>query len=308
MILVRRCLVAFLLAGALAEPAQACDVCGCGIGGPYAGLTPFADRGIISTRYSSTSFDSHLTYSERFRTSERFNRVEANARVIVLERLMLSGTISFAYNLQRLHAEERSLTTSGIGDMIATASWLFTATDVVPMEEPGWRSSLLVTLGISAPTGQWRYDSSATEVANANFQTGSGSWDPILSMLATYRNNDMGIQGLILGRFATRNPNGYRFGTSFIASVGTFYVTSVDEWAVVPRLDVSFEGSAKNDNLGRTITETGGYAFAAVPSLDVRWRDILTTLSAWTPVYQRYGEGALRSGPRFSMSIGVLIP
>ncbi|MCU0329489.1 MAG: hypothetical protein MUC47_00750 [Candidatus Kapabacteria bacterium] len=308
MTIVKRCLVSLLMVGALPEYVLPCDVCGCGIGGPYAGLTPFADKAIISLRYSSTSFDSHLTYSELFRTSEQFYRAEANARLIVVDRLLLSGTIPFAYNHQRIHAQERSLTTSGIGDVVATVSWLFSSSEIVPTEDPGWRSSLLLSAGISAPTGQWRYDSSATDVANANFQTGSGSWDPIVSMLATYRNDDVGVQGLVLGRLPTRNPNGYKFGTSLVVNIGAFYVASLDSWAMVPRCDMSFERSSMNDANGRAIAETGGYAFALAPAMDVRWKDILTTFSIWVPVYQTYGGGALRSGPRYSMSMGILIP
>ncbi|MDZ4746793.1 MAG: hypothetical protein SGJ05_12430 [bacterium] len=286
------------------QPIAACDVCGCGIGGPSTGLSPFFDRSFLGVRLGGFSTESHLTYGRRFRTSESFMRTEVFARIRLSDEFLLQGSVPWAMNRQSYKLSGDSFTNNGFGDITASISYILlqSASDTLG-------GSLLIQAGVSLPTGSYLYDpNAAQDVANANFQTGSGSVDVLLGVAGTVRTPDYGVRGSTSLRVPTANPNGYRFGPTLSGMAAAFISVPVSStFLLVPSVGCVVDVMGKNSLNNNTISVTGGYVTYASASLAVRWELLLVESQFDIPVSQFQGEGTLQSNVRWSLSVGFLL-
>lgn len=91
--------------------------------------------------------------------------------------------------------------------------------------ENGVTDALSVGLGVKTPTGSYT-ETASTGYVHAHMQPGTGSWDPLLSIIHTKMMGSFLIQTDAAYQLATRNPEGYRFGDSFTANLtGTYKAT-----------------------------------------------------------------------------------
>lgn len=84
--------------------------------------------------------------------------------------------------------------------------------------ENGVTDTLSVGLGLKTPTGSCTEKTSSGYV-HAHMQPGTGSWDPLLSIIYTKSMDPFLLQADAVYQLATRNPEGYRFGDSFTGTL-----------------------------------------------------------------------------------------
>jgi hypothetical protein len=100
---------------------------------------------------------------------------------------------------------------SGLGDIVLRSSYLLSA----PSDTD--KGSLVVGAGVKTPSGEYRKKGSSGNFIHAHMQPGSGSWDP-LAFISYGREGEKTSFDLSASyQYATRNPEGYRFGS--VASV-----------------------------------------------------------------------------------------
>lgn len=301
-----RFLLRLLLLATLAPAtASACDVCGCGVGSPYAGLVPDAERLAIGLRLRSSAWRSHLTYGERFRTEEHFLRSELWTRVPLSDAFQASVTIPWASNNQVLLQSGTRWNQQGIGDIVLGLSWLWSAERDLG-DDDAWLGSLVAGAAVSLPTGRWQYDVDGTDVANANFQMGTGSVDPMVTLTSTLRTTTTGVQLQATARIPTENGNRYRFGTSLTSFLSAFHIVMIDDIRLLPHIDLTVDVAQANSDIYGTIPLTGGWVVAPGAGLDCTVGSMTFQAMVAVPVAQNMGNGALASDLRWTLGITTM--
>ncbi len=82
-------------------------------------------------------------------------------------------------------------------------------------------------LGVKTPTGSATEKGSSGKFIHAHMQPGTGSWDPLFSVIYTKDMAPFLVQTDLTYQLTTRNRDGYEFGDSFTANInGRYAVTS----------------------------------------------------------------------------------
>ncbi|MCY7351019.1 MAG: hypothetical protein LH606_10160 [Cytophagaceae bacterium] len=161
----------------------ACDICGCGAGSSFLGIMPQTGRSFLGLRYRVKSYDSHLN-SQRLQTREVYQSAELWARWYPARRWQILAFLPV--NANRQETTDGTHTRKGLGDAILMAHYnlVNTALDTVARKVD---HNLLIGGGVKLPTGQFRYEADGSEVANPNFQLGTGSTDALFNIIYTLR-------------------------------------------------------------------------------------------------------------------------
>jgi len=86
--------------------------------------------------------------------------------------------------------------------------------------------ALSAGVGLKLPTGSYTVENSRGKLVHAHMQPGTGSWDPILSLIYTRMGRSLLIQTDLTYQITTENSKGYEFGDSLAANVSAKYALS----------------------------------------------------------------------------------
>lgn len=98
--------------------------------------------------------------------------------------------------------------------------------------EMGPNKALTAGIGVKTATGSSTETTSSEKYVHAHMQPGTGSWDPLVSLLYTQMADPFLMQADMTHQFSTRNRQGYEFGDSTAVNLGATY-------AVAPEFNVS---------------------------------------------------------------------
>lgn len=178
---------------------------------------------------------------------------------------------------------------SGLGDITVMGLYRPYA-----LSENGVTETLSVGLGVKTPIGSYTEMASAGYV-HAHMQPGSGSWDPIISIIATKMINSFLLQTDATYQLATRNPEGYRFGDSFTAGLTGKYKATENFSAAAGltylHVNKADDRNGKYTNLASLMDDpanTGGDSLWISPGL--QWspfKNSLIDLKVQLPVWER---------------------
>jgi hypothetical protein len=109
----------------------------------------------------------------------------------------------------------------GIGDVTAMGLYrIYTDNDVMP------RDTVTIGLGVKTPTGSYTKTNSGGKFIHAHMQPGTGSWDPLISLIYAKMMNPVLLQADATYQITTRNSKGYEFGDSLAANLSGKYALS----------------------------------------------------------------------------------
>jgi hypothetical protein len=107
---------------------------------------------------------------------------------------------------------------SAPGDAVVMGLYrIYTDQDIHPSR------ALTAGLGIKTATGSSTETTSSGNYVHAHMQPGTGSWDPLVSLLFTQMMDLFLLQADITHQFTTRNRQGYEFGDSTAVNLGATY-------------------------------------------------------------------------------------
>ncbi len=111
--------------------------------------------------------------------------------------------------------------TSGPGDATVMGLYrLYTDREIRPSD------AITIGLGIKTPTGSSTERTAGGKLIHAHMQPGTGSWDPLVSLIYTKMWNSLLFQADGTYQLATRNSEGYKFGNSLaLNAAGTYSVS-----------------------------------------------------------------------------------
>jgi hypothetical protein len=287
---------------------EKCDVCGCGVGNYYFGIMPQFHRSFAGIRYRNKSFDSHLNISQSgnnqlFATQEKYQTLELWARMYAGSKIQLLAFIPYQFNQQTGNNFTKNL--RGLGDMalIANYNLLNQTTDTVPRL---FRHSVWLGGGVKLPTGQANFTEDNTQVANANFQLGTGSLDFMLNLIYTLRYDQWGLNTDFTYKINTANQNQYHFGNRGNGTISLFYIQKLGSLALMPNVGSYLEFSARDKDKADWLAQTGGYVWFSSLGLEAYYKNFSVGFNWQNPINQQLAYGHIKAHQRTMLHFTVL--
>jgi hypothetical protein len=293
----------------LSFPSKACDLCGCGAGSYYLGVMPQFQKNFVGLRYRSASFDSHLgqetgNYSSLFETQERFYTTEIWARFYPHPKLQLLAFLPYQWNFQDENNTTKSLSGMADASIIAQYEILNTTNDTISQK---FEHSFFVGSGIKLPTGKSDFDEeNSLQVANANFQLGTGSTDFLLTSQYTIRYKKIGFTADASYKINTENSQDYRFGNRVSSNATLFYLKQFGKFGFMPTLGVYYENSQKDKRENKMVLDTGGNLVNAVFGTQIYTGRFMFGVNYQTPLKQSLANNQIKSNDRFMIQTAFL--
>jgi hypothetical protein len=270
---------------------SACDICGCGAGNYYFGIMPQFHKQFIGVRYRFQSFNSHVGLAPALLSSEQFQTVEMWSRFYPLKRLQVVSFIPYHINEQTEGGRTRYL--QGLGDIPLVVSYNLINTVEQPLRTT--HHNLWIGAGIKLPTGKYTYTDNPSEVANPNFQLGTGSLDWMMNAMYTLRHNNFGWTTDVTMKINTANRNDYQFGNRISGTTSVFYVHQWKKVGVMPNAGMYYEASEQNYTNVSYVLETGGTASFVSVGLELYYKKFSMGTNWQLPVTQNLGAGRIQS-------------
>jgi hypothetical protein len=183
--------------------------------------------------------------------------------------------------------------TSGVGDATVMGLYrLYTNRDIRPTDV------VTLGLGLKAPTGSYTERSSNGRLIHAHMQPGTGSWDPLLSVMYTSMAGQFLLQADATYQYTTRNSEGYEFGDSAAVNLAARYAV-MKELGITAGLTYLHVGRASdkngayydpvtNSSLMDDPANTGGDSIWFSPGMQVfPMRNLALDAKVQLPVWER---------------------
>lgn len=287
---------------------KACDICGCGVGSYYLGLMPQFHKNFLGLRYRTMRFESHLN-SYVLRTKEYFRTTEVWGRFYVTPKIQMMAFLPYSFNTQT-DVNNSAKQLQGLNDIALIANYnLFDFSMKNDTTMRKFKHHLWVGGGVKLPTGKYEFEEQdAGQVANPNFQLGSGSVDFLGNLFYNIRYKNWGFNQDLSYKINTSNRRRYRFGNRISGNSNIFYIYAISrKFALMPYGGLYYEVSGKDSRAGEQVQETGGYFTATNFGIDVyAYKRVSIGAIYQLPLQQKLGNGELRANERFHVQVSVL--
>jgi len=283
--------------------AQACEFCGCGVGNFYLGILPQFHRNFVGIRYQVQDFNSHVGLHPSLATTEHFQSTELWARFYPIPKLQVLTLVAYHFNEQTTTSGKIYL--DGIGDIPVLVNYNLINTQSNDPERE-WNHNVWIGGGVKVPTGKYTFTDTPTEVANANFQLGTGSIDFMMNAIYTLRYKKFGVNSDFTYKLNTFNPDRYKFGNKINGTVSMVFIQQVKKVGLMPNAGVYYEDSGLNKSDDIVISDTGGSALFATGGLEMYWQKYSLGMNYRKPVEQDLANGRIKAHERMMVHLTFL--
>ncbi len=300
----KKIFIPFLLLTLVSLRGFACDVCGCANSGSYFGLMPQSHKSIIGVRYNYLYFDTHPD-SRLLATKETFNVAELYGRFFPFKRVQVMAFVPYRFDEQATSAITKK--NSGLGDITALANYSIFNGLMDGESSSAFTHSFLVGGGLKLPTGKFRYnENDPLQVANANFQLGTGSLDFILNAFYTLNWKKWGLSANVSRKFNTKNAEDYRFGNQLYGTADLFHTFSLGRLSLMPSIGIYGEYSEHGRQNDVVLDITGGTIVNGSAGLNLFAEKWMLGITAQKPVHQKSASGHVFLRDRLQVQLGFL--
>jgi len=283
---------------------QACDICGCANSGSYFGLMPQSNKSVVGIRYNYLNFTTHPT-SQVLRTEEKFNVTELYARFFPIKRVQVMAFLPYRMDQQVTTSGTKKQ--NGLGDMTILANYNILNTLMDTESSSKFSHTLLVGGGIKLPTGRFKYDENdVLQVANANFQPGTGSTDFILNAFYTVNLDQWGLGVNVSRKFNTTNSQEYKFGNQLFGTMDLYRSFKVGKVTLTPTVGLYAEQSGKGRKNDLILDETGGKQLNGTLGINLFSNRWMLGINGQKPISQRSNSGHVVAKERVLVQLGFL--
>lgn len=286
---------------------QACDICGCRLGGVYFGILPLYNTHFLGLRYSQASFNASINYKnnqyfEDEFSADTYRRVDLVGRYSISPRLQVNFIVPYLMN--DMNGSHQQVQSAGLGDPMALLYYnLFNTGD---NGKSFWQHSLSIGGGVKLPVGEY-LKQDAGRIINRNFQIGSGSLDYLLSMNYTLRYQQFGLNMEGSYKINSQNSEGYRFGNQSNASAYLFYWITTPQVAFLPFAGTYFEQAEKHRDGKIEQINTGGAALFGTVGVQVFRKNMNLNFLYQAPWIQDFNtESTVNISANSRFTIGFL--
>ncbi len=298
---IRSFLLTLLLAPVIS---QACDICGCANSGSYFGLMPQSNKSVIGIRYNYLNFTTHPA-SQVLRTEEKFNVTELYARFFPIKRVQIMAFLPYRMDQQITTSGTKKQ--NGFGDMTIFANYNILNTLMDRENSSKFTHTLMVGGGIKLPTGRFKYDENdVLQVANANFQPGTGSTDFILNAFYTVNLDQWGLGFNVSRKFNTTNSQEYHFGNQLYGTMDLYRSFKVGNITLTPTVGLYAEQSARGTKNDVVLDETGGRQLNGTVGVNLFSNRWTLGINGQKPITQKSNSGHVIAKERVLVQVGFL--
>lgn len=183
---------------------------------------------------------------------------------------------------------------TGVGD-----STFLTRYTVWKMDRPGQTIRIAPFIGIEIPTGEDDKEDAVGRLPQP-LQLGSGSWDPLAGMIATWQTLDCQIDAAVSYKLNTE-ANDFRFGNEARFDISYQHrIWPKELRAGVPAfiygvLESNLTWQAKNKVNGVRDNDSGGTTWFLTPGIQYVTKRIVAEAAAQVPVVQELNGKALKN-------------
>lgn len=276
-----------LIALAFSFPANACDVCGCSLGGNYFGILPLYNKNFVGLRWSQASFYSYVAPTQNLQAQsshDTYQKLEVWGRYYLTKRIQLFAFVPYVYN--DMNGTDQVVSAQGLGDINVIANYVLLNTGE---EKSDFRHTLIAGGGIKLPTGKFSLTDKG-KIINRNFQMGTGSVDFNLNAVYTLRYKKTGINLETGYKINTRNNVDYLFGNQYRASAQLFFWQKIGPVSILPHAGTNYEQAAMHKDGDIIQVNTGGSAWLASGGMDIYINRFTVGLNYQKPVSQHYNS------------------
>ena len=306
-------LIIVALLGLAVSPMQACDICGCGVGGYYSGMLPQYHKHFIGLRWRFSQFKSYPDHhvnpvnSVVAPSKEYFHSFELMARFYPHRRVQLLAFVPLNYNYQHTPLSppiEQALV--GLGDVSLMALYNIYNTSFIA--EKDIKHNVLLGGGIKLPTGAFQRTDESGNQLTPNFQLGTGSVDFLVTGIYTFRYKRWGVNTNINYKINLPNAETYRFGNQLKAALTAFMLHKFEKtkWGILPQLGLAVEQAGYNFKNGYQRINTGGQQLLATVGVEAYCGDVQFSATYQQPIWQHLSDGYVEAGPQFMVGINYL--
>ncbi|GAB4188897.1 MAG: hypothetical protein OHK0057_07070 [Thermoflexibacter sp.] len=266
---------------------------------------PQFHKNFVGVRYRYAVFDSHLGRSSQssvFATQEIFRTTELWARFYPHQKVQILAFLPYQFNTQLEKGVSKNLQGMGDAMMIANYNIFNTLYDTTIFKHSLWLGS-----GVKLATGKYKYNETDNlQVANPNFQLGTGSYDFLLTANYTIRHRKFGINADVSYKINTQNSQYYRFGNRLSANFQVFYIHNIGNVGFMPNAGFYFENSATDTRNKYYVENTGGNMIATAAGVDIFFKNISAGLNYQIPTIQNLADGQIKAQNRAFIHLTLL--
>lgn len=285
----RKFICATTVALLLSISANACEICGCGLGSYYIGMMPQFSHKFIGLRYQYRRFHTVMADDASQFSNDYYKTTELWAGWNIGKKWQLIAILP--YNFVHQVSDDGVTNNQGIGDIAVMANYkLFDLNS--NRNGRAFAQQLWFGAGIKVPTGKFNVDATDPAlVAVANTQTGSASTDFMLNAMYNVRINKLGINTSASYKINTSNRDKYSFGNKFSAGSMVYYAAKKGAVGIMPNMGLMFENTASNSLQKVTVAQTGGHLFSASAGLELSYKKLTVGASVQLPLSQNFSNG-----------------
>jgi hypothetical protein len=213
--------------------------------------------------------------------------------------------LPYSFNRQTQSGTTNSL--QGLNDVLLMGNYhiFATPTDTVPR---AWKHNLWAGAGVKLPTGKHSYtEDDLSQVANPNFQLGTGSFDFVLNFVYTLRHKRAGLTIDASYKINTANKDQYLFGNRTNSTISIFYIQKLGNVGIMPYLGVYGEHSQSDLRKKYEVQDTGGYLLANTLGIEAYYKRIALGVNYQRPFQQNMANGHLVANPRLLLHLSFII-
>lgn len=298
----KKIFTAFLLSSLFINQIIACDICGCGVGNFNPFAFPHLSKNFFSLGYQHRYYQTHFNENgEEMNNREYYNTISFSAQYSPLNNLQLMVVVPFQSNRQVGHEGNKSLNRPG--DIYFLANYKL----IDRVSENHIRHTLLAGAGVKFATGTYHFDEdNEKDVANSNFQAGTGSTDYLINAFYSMRNGKIVLNSGINYKINTTNKQGYKFGNRMQSVTQLKYVKELGNYSFTPGIGISAE-IMQQDKLNKTKIEdnkTGGYTVQSLAGVDVNTKKWALGVLYSIPVKQDLANGQIKERAGLTVHLG----
>lgn len=287
--------------------AQACDVCGCGVGNYYMGILPNFNKRFIGLRYQQNHLQTHLGPTGNRTpnsTNETYRTMEVWAAWNFGERWRVMGIIPYSFNERSIGSNgQETGKKNGLGDIVFMGHYKLVDHIGSTSSNKLLMQSLWIGAGVKAPTGKYDISEQASAEMGApnNFQLGTASTDFMVNAAYDIRLMDIGMNVNATYKINTENKYEYRYANKFTVNALAYYKFNIhNKVRISPNAGVLYETQPKDVLFNRfDVVQSGGHSTMALAGVELNIGLLSVGANFQTPLSQDLAEKRIKAGNRF---------